>query len=413
MNAAVEPTQASATAEDRGASGVPTTSAQAIDQWMTENGITDPSTMSRSDWADLLTYLKSLASSGANIPGLNSTIQGLKAALKANPPTSGTAAEQHLADLKLQRDALNAIDPQHVKYGDTIAKLDSQIVALDKLINDINMSISSNSFDPNSTREDIQNQIDLINALEAAGVPIEQLGLAEYRNQLQSALAAYDSAMAGKDPASTDGKLELSKLREATLSAKLNYLTSTGASKSSAEVDATEAGLRGEEIRQTRLLSPTEDTSANPKELTKEGIKKTMADLKIQYEQAAAEGDLLAMAHIEAKMTILQRALDMLEQGKDPLLVGVITFYDLRVLDIESKSKLQYNLRQEISTLQDGPNANDPAVKERIEDLQNQVNQLESEIEQLFKQLSQVMDQYKSALDTLTQNTNESISKAF
>lgn len=389
------------------------TPSEAIADWMNKNNITDLTKLSSAQIKSLISHLKGLQASG-NIPGLSSLINTLENIQRDYADVKGTDLEKYAAGLKMQVEVLTelgkATGGTSNPFTAAAEAFSDQIIAIDKLIKDIDATASKWANDPTAMKAQITGLISQIQALKAAGVPTGELGLDSLAADLQSALDTYNAEMAGvTDPNSTQAKLALSNLREAFHQAKLQYFSSTEADPNNPGLAGARAGIRSEELRQTSLLSPYEDTTASPTNVSIEDIDQAMVDLDLQYQMAAAEGNKDAMAHIEAKMEILTRARNMLAEGQDPLLVGVVLFIGLRMLDIASKKVTQARLREQAVELQ---KKNDPNLEQQIADITAQADALDAEIDALTKQVSQVQEQYESVLNTWTQNTNEALSKA-
>jgi len=415
MITSVQPNPESDTATVNNSDQSSVTAAQTVDTWMEENGITDPATMTREQIASLIKYLKEKQSSG-EVPGLSMLIKNLESSVEANPPSNGTSTEKLAADLKLRAAVLNELSAtagtQTNPYQAAASKVENQITQLDALNIELNSVPPSAVSDPAKAGAKVDSLIQKIDALEESGVDVDKLGLGTLRTDLQAARETYNTEMEGVDPESDEGKLAMSRLQESFYQAKVDYYTNTDPTGNSDALAVAKAGARSEELRQTKLLSPWEDTTADPEEMTIEGIDAAQDDLELQYEIAVAEGDKDAMGHIKAKMAILERARGMLENGDNGLLVGVVVFQELRMLDITAKKVMQARLREEASTLQQTADPDDPAVAAKIAELTAQADALDVEIESITKQLRQIQDQYESALSILTQNTNESLSKA-
>lgn len=389
------------------------TPSEAIADWMNKNNITDLTKLSPAQIKSLISHLKGLQASG-NVPGLSSLINTLENIQRDYADSKGTDLEKYAAGLKMQVEVLTelgkATGGTSNPFTAAAEAFSDQIMAIDKLIKDIDSTASKWANDPTAMKAQITGLINQIQALKAAGIPTGELGLDSLAANLQSALDTYNAEMTGvTDPNSTQAKLVLSNLREAFHQAKLQYFTSTEADPNNPALASARAGIRSEELRQTSLLSPYEDTTASPTNVSIEDIDQAMADLDLQYQMAAAEGNKDAMAHIEAKMEILTRARNMLAEGQDPLLVGVVLFIGLRMLDIATKKVTQARLREQAVELQ---KKNDPNLEQQIADITAQADALDAEIDALTKQVSQVQEQYESVLNTWTQNTNEALSKA-
>lgn len=404
-------------ASDQAPGEVLITPAEAVENWLSEQKLANPNfdlgQMTREQIIDLVKNLEQQNSSG-NAPGLTSLIENLKNSVIKFQNFNNMALAQYATDLKLQMAVLNTLSEQlpaqQMTLDEKVNSLQAMVNEADLLLQNIFSDPGRWSNDPAALTQQIQSLLERIETFTAGKSAEKTFGLNGLAAELKNALNAYNTAM-GKtdDPNSVEASLALSNLRESFHSAKVNYLQTSGVSGSNVELMGAKAGVRSEQLRQETLLTPTEDTTATPREVSVAEIDAALKDLNLQYQLAVSEGNQDAMAHIQAKMEILLPLKDKLLAGEDPLLVGIVMFYQLRFVDISIAKVSQARLRQDAADLQ---KRNDPNVEGQIADLTSQADALDAKIDALNKQITQVQNQYETVLTTWAQMMNESLSKA-
>lgn len=394
------------------------TPAEAVEAWLGQQRAGNPNfdlgQMTRQQTLELITNLKQ-QNRPDNIPGLDRLIESLESNLTRYPANGNMPLARFANDLKLRMAVLETLGEQlpteRATLGDTVNSMQAMATEADLLLQNIFSDPGRWSNDPAALTQQIQSLIDRTETFTSGQASGDTFGLNGLAAELRNALNAYTTAMGrSSEPNSVEASLASSNLRESFHSAKINYLQASGVSGNNAELVGAKAGVRGEQLRQLGLLSPTEDTTATPQAVSVTEIDAALQDLHLQYQLAVAEGNQDAMAHIQAKMEILLPLKDMLLAGDDPLVVGILMFYQLRFVDLSIAKVNQARLRQEAADLQ---RRNDPNMEEQIADLTSQADAIDATIDALNKQITQVQNQYESVLTMWTQNTNESLSKAF
>ncbi|HEX4879468.1 MAG TPA: hypothetical protein VFV39_06460 [Limnobacter sp.] len=290
--------------------------------------------------------------------------------------------------------------------------LEAQHQTLGRLSEDLTQTAVQWSNNPDALIGQMNALITQLNALKTANPALPfRAALEAMSGYLSSALQTYNTAVQNiTDLNGQQAMLALSKLREAFYQAKVDFLSAVGYPSDASEMLSAQTGVRSEQLRQTQLLSPTEDVSASPRAVTLEEMDRVLEDLNLQYQLAVSHGNRDAMAHLEAKIRIVEDLRNMLLSGTEPLLIGLVMFQELRFLDITHKRVMQARLREQMVELQ---RRNDPNLEAQIAELTQRVDGLEAEIDSITRLISQVMNQYEAVLNTWSQTQVDAFSKAF
>lgn len=290
--------------------------------------------------------------------------------------------------------------------------LEAQHQTLGRLSEDLTQTAVQWSNNPDALIGQMNALITQLNALKTANPALPfRAALEAMSGYLSSALQTYNTAVQNiTDLNGQQAMLALSKLREAFYQAKVDFLSAVGYPSDASEMLSAQTGVRSEQLRQTQLLSPTEDVSASPRAVTLEEMDRVLEDLNLQYQLAVSHGNRDAMAHLEAKIRIVGDLRNMLLSGTEPLLIGLVMFQELRFLDITHKRVMQARLREQMVELQ---RRNDPNLEAQIAELTQRVDGLEAEIDSITRLISQVMNQYEAVLNTWSQTQVDAFSKAF
>lgn len=372
---------------------------------------------------DLLTQIRNSATAaGAPMAAFTYTLNAL---LANQTPTNANPLQALIFINEQSQNGLRILagNANHFGDGNTtgqiftsinahIQRMASQHANLVNLLEHLNHPASAWSNGPQAMLAQVEQLRTHIQALNTSDLPANiRNALNAMDTQLAGALQTYRTSVPnGSNANSQQAQLALSNLREAFHQARLDFFVNSNHPANSVEISAAQAGVRSEQLRQTDLLRPYEDTTTQPSEVTEQELDQVLSDLNLHYQVAVSHGDRDAMAHIEAKIRIVSKLRDLLKDGTEPLLVGLVLFLELRFLDITHKRVTQARLREEMVMLQQ---RNDPSLETQIAELTQRVDGLEVEIDSITRQISQVMNQFESVLATWSQTQVDAFSKAF
>lgn len=377
----------------------------------------DLNQLSPQDLQSLIEYLDSVKNQPwAKGSGINNVLQALKQIQKTWSHNTGTGLDNLARDANCRLQVLQVLAPltQTPQGVDLVDGLDTALQNMQSLVSSleaaqqaVNKATQRWSANDTTSVENIRTNLNELiasqTALRAAGIDTAKLGLDKLVTTVQNALAAYDA----NPPAAGDVKatrLAVSKLRESVASAKLEYLTSNGATEKDARVRAEQSTLKVEGLWQQNLTIPwTEAIKFNGIPTTPKEISEEIEMLNQQYNMLAELGNKDGMKYVQARIAILERALNALNKGEDPLGVTLNLFLEVKLLEITTKKALRARVLEQIDSTPD---------EQGKKDLKKLADTYETEIETIQNLIKTAFDEYSGVLGKLVEVNSAALASA-
>lgn len=399
-------TQPETTATDQAVLPQPAPSVdETIEAAMQEAGIENMSGMTKEQATAFHKLLRQALREQTRVPGGESTegldelVDSLEQAISQWPQEGQTVLEK---ELDRQNGLLGVLEAISTSVGngevgpagqvsDAQTEVGSKASALEKALSTIDQQMPLGGENDRSAPEQAQRILDSINELEQTGFNLDELQLGALRQEIQQSL----SMPAAVPPNPTEDNLAL---RKSVLGALDNYFKASGLTEESPQRMRNKALLEGTRVEGNEYsLKDAWETEArsitNLKSFNKKNLEGATTQLEALRDDAIRRGDAIAVAAINAKITVMAGAVDHVDAHGSLGDHSYILAGKLKAIDLGTKHVLLDQLKgAKVDADKAGDKELISELEGKIASMQTQINTMEQELKVMKQKALEVIE---------------------